>query len=196
MGTKQHNTITVLDIGSAKVAALICETTETGLRYRGHGITESRGSRKGVMTELDKAVRSIQKAVEEAEKVAERSVGNALIAVGGAHIKGVTSRGGVSLGSRAREVSRDDIRDAVEKARSVHLPADREVLHLLPQEFILDDQSGVRDPAGMMGARLEVNLHIITGSASATPNLVTAEQRAGLYVGKLVHERMMSPGRN
>ena len=192
MGTKQHNTITVLDIGSAKVAALICETTETGLRYRGHGITESRGSRKGVITELDKAVQSIQKAVEEAEKVAECSVGNALIAVGGAHIKGVTSRGGVQLGSRAREVTRDDIRDAVEKARSVHLPADREVLHLLPQEFILDDQSGVRDPAGMMGARLEVNLHIITGSASATQNVVTAANRAGIHVDNVVYEGMMS----
>ena len=192
MGQSNKNTITVLDIGSAKVAALICETTETGLRYRGHGITESRGSRKGVITELDKAVQSIQKAVEEAEKVAECSVGNALIAVGGAHIKGVTSRGGVQLGSRAREVTRDDIRDAVEKARSVHLPADREVLHLLPQEFILDDQSGVRDPAGMMGARLEVNLHIITGSASATQNVVTAANRAGIHVDNVVYEGMMS----
>src|SRR5260370_31471122 len=158
MGTKQHNTITVLDIGSAKVAALICETTEMGLRYRGHGVTESRGSRKGVITELDKAAQSIQKAVEEAEKVAECSVGNALIAVGGAHIKGVTSRGGVQLGSRAREVTRDDIRDAVEQARSVHLPADREVLHLLPQEFILDAQAGGAATAAKKGGRPQVDL--------------------------------------
>jgi len=192
MGTRQQNTITVLDIGSAKTLALICETTETGLRYRGHGMTESRGSRKGVITELDKAVQSVQKAVEEAERVAECSVGNALIAVGGAHVKGISSRGGVTLGSRPREVSREDIREAVEKARSVHLPAEREVLHLLPREFILDDQDGVRDPAGMMGSRLEVNLHIITAAASAVQNVVTAANRAGMHVDNVVCEAMMS----
>jgi cell division protein FtsA len=192
MGTRQQNTITVLDIGSAKTLALICETTETGLRYRGHGMTESRGSRKGVITELDKAVQSVQKAVEEAEKVAECSVGNALIAVGGAHVKGISSRGGVTLGSRPREVSREDIREAVEKARSVSLPAEREVLHLLPQEFILDDQAGVRDPAGMMGSRLEVNLHIITGAASTVQNVITAANRAGIHVDNVVYEAMMS----
>ena len=192
MGTRQQNTITVLDIGSAKTLALICETTETGLRYRGHGVTESRGSRKGVITELDKAVQSVQKAVEEAEKVAECSVGNALIAVGGAHVKGISSRGGVTLGSRPREVSREDIREAVEKARSVSLPTDREVLHLLPQEFILDDQTGVRDPAGMMGSRLEVNLHIITGVASTVQNVITAANRAGIHVDNVVYEAMMS----
>src|SRR6266851_3093334 len=192
MGTKQHNTITVLDIGSAKVAALICETTEMGLRYRGHGVAESRGSRKGVITELDKAVHSIQRAVELAEKTADRPVGSAMIGVGGAHIKGITSRGGVSLGPRPREVTRDDIRAAVEKARSVNLPADREVLHLLPQEFILDDQAGIRDPAGMMGSRLEVNLHMVTAASSATQNVVTAANRAGLQVDNVVYEGLMA----
>ncbi|HWX53765.1 MAG TPA: cell division protein FtsA [Verrucomicrobiae bacterium] len=187
-----NKTITVLDIGSAKVAALICETTDAGLRYRGHGIAESRGSRKGIITELDKAVQSIQKAVEEAEKVAECSVGNAVIAVGGTHVKGITSRGGITLGSRPREVAREDIREAVEKARSVHLPPDRDVLHLLPQEFILDDEAGVRDPAGMMGSRLAVNLHIITAAASAIQNAVTAANRAGLHVDNVVYEGMMS----
>src|SRR5215831_13475705 len=165
MGTiekDQNNTITVLDAGSAKTVALICETADSHLRYRGHAVVESRGSRKGVIVELDKAVQSIQRAVEEAEKTAECTVGNVVIAVGGSHIKGLTSRGGVSLGSRPRDVARDDIRLAVEKARSLSLPADREILHLLPQEFILDDQGGVRDPAGMMARRVEVNLHLIT----------------------------------
>ena len=100
MAKEQNNTLTVLDVGSAKTVALVCEATDTGLRYRGHGIAESRGSRKGIITELDKAVQSIQKAVEAAEKAAECQIGNAVIAVGGAHIKGVTSRGGVALGSR------------------------------------------------------------------------------------------------
>src|SRR6516225_7556401 len=124
MGTidkEQNNTITVLDAGSAKTVALICETTDAGLRYRGHALVESRGSRRGVIVELDKAVQSIQRAVEEAEKVAECSVESAVIGIGGAHIKGMTSRGGVALGTRPREVARDDIRLAVDKARSVNL---------------------------------------------------------------------------
>src|SRR5260370_24856342 len=180
LGKVENHTITVLDAGSAKTVALICETADSRLRYRGHAVVESRGSRKGVIVELDKAVQSIQRAVEEAEKVAECAVGNAVIAVGGAHIKGLTSRGGVSLGPRPREVARDDIRAAVEKARSVNLPADREGRHLLPQEFILDDQAGKRHPAGMMGTRLEVNLHMVTAASSATPDVISAAKRAGL----------------
>lgn len=188
----ERNLVTVLDTGSAKTVALICEATEVGLRYRGHGMAESRGSRKGIIVELDKAVQSIHKAVEEAEKMAGVQVGNAMISVAGSHIKGVTSRGGVTLGSRPRDVAREDIRAAVEKARSVTLPEDREVLHLLPQEFILDDQAGLRDPAGMVGRRLEVNLHMVTASQSATQNVVTAANRAGLHVDNVVYESLMS----
>ncbi|HZD94052.1 MAG TPA: cell division protein FtsA, partial [Candidatus Sulfotelmatobacter sp.] len=102
------NVITVLDTGSAKTVALICEVTEMGLKYRGHGVAESRGSRKGIIVELDRAVQSIHKAVEEAEKAAGFQVGNAVISVAGSHIKGVTSRGGMTLGSRARDVARED----------------------------------------------------------------------------------------
>ena len=188
----EHNLITVLDTGSAKTVALICEATDAGLRYRGHGMAESRGSRKGIIVELDKAVQSIHKAVEEAEKLAGLQVGNAVVSVAGSHIKGVTSRGGVTLSSRPRDVAREDIRAAVEKARSVTLPEDREVLHLLPQEFILDDQAGLRDPAGMVGRRLEVNLHMVTASQSATQNVVTAANRAGLQIDNVVYEALMS----
>src|SRR6516225_8127888 len=110
MTKDQNRTITVIDSGSAKTAALICDAADAGLRYRGHAVVDSRGSRKGVIVELDKAVQSVQRAVEEAEKIAECSVGNAVIAVAGSHIKGLTSRGGVALGTRPREVARDDIR--------------------------------------------------------------------------------------
>lgn len=192
MGKEENKTIAVLDVGSAKTVALICEVTESGLRYRGHGVTESRGSRKGIITELPKAVQSIQKAMDEAEKLAECPLGNAVISAGGAHIKGISSRGGVALGSRPREVDRDDIRVAVEKARSVNLPPDREVLHLLPQEFILDEQAGIHDPAGMMGIRLEVNLHMVTASSSATQNLVTAANRAGIHVDNTAFEALVA----
>src|SRR5262249_27128671 len=192
MSKDQKNAIGGLDVGSGKTVALICEAGESGLLYRGHGVSESKGSRKGIITELDKAVQSIQKAVEEAEKMAECSLGNAVISVGGAHIKGVTSRGGVALGSKPREVGRDDIREAVEKARSVKLPVDRDVLHLLPREFIREDQCGVRDPAGMMGCRLEVNLHLVTASSSATQNVVTAANRASIHVDNTVYEGLVA----
>ncbi len=192
MGKDQKNTITVLDIGSAKTVALICDVSDSGLRYRGHAVTESRGSRKGVLVELDKAVQSIQRAVEAAEKLAECTVGNAVVSIGGAHIKGISSRGGISLGSRPREVTREDVRAAVEKARSINLPPDREILHLLQQEFILDDQAGVRDPAGMMASRLEVNLHLVTASASASQNVITSANRAGVHVDNTVYEALVA----
>jgi cell division protein FtsA len=192
MAKEQQNIITVLDVGSAKTVALICEIADSGLRYRGHGVTESRGSRKGIIAELDKAMHSVHRAVDEAEKMAECPVGNAVVAIGGPHIKGVTSRGGIALGSRPREVTRDDIRATVEKARSVHLPADREILHLLPQEFILDDQDGIRDPAGMMGCKLEVKLHMVTASSSAIQNMVTVSNRAGLHVDNTVYEALVA----
>lgn len=192
MGKDQKKTIAALDIGSAKTVALICDVSDAGLRYRGHAVTESRGSRKGVLVELDKAVQSIQRAVEAAEKLAECTVGNAVVSIGGAHIKGISSRGGISLGSRPREVTREDVRATVEKARSINLPPDREILHLLQQEFILDDQAGVRDPAGMMASRMEVNLHLVTGSASATQNVITSANRAGVHVDNTVYEALVA----
>ncbi|HEV2991625.1 MAG TPA: cell division protein FtsA [Candidatus Angelobacter sp.] len=192
MGKDQRNIIAVLDVGSAKTVALICDVSDSSLRYRGHATTESRGSRKGVLVELDKAVQSIQRAVEAAEKMAEATVGNAVISIGGAHIKGLTSRGGISLGSRPREVTREDVRTAVEKARSINLPPDREILHLLHQEFILDDQAGVRDPVGMMASRMEVNLHMVTASGSAMQNIVTCANKAGVHVDNTVYEALVA----
>jgi cell division protein FtsA len=190
MAQKDENLLTVLDVGSAKTCALVVEPSENGLRYRGHGVTESRGSRKGVIVELDKAIASIERAVEEAEKSSGAEVENAYVGIGGAHVKGVTSRGGLHFGSRPHEITRDDIREAVEKSRAIPLPADREMFHLLPQEFILDDQAGVRDPAGMMGSRLEVRVHVVTASSNAKQNVVTAANRAGIFVDDVVFEAL------
>src|SRR6478609_335631 len=188
MANQQGSFLTAIDVGSAKTCALVAEVTEAGLRYRGHGLAESRGSRKGVIVELDKAVGSIQKAVEAAEDIAGAPVEHAIIGVGGAHIRGVNSHGGISLGTRPREIGRDEIKQAVERARAIPLPADREILHLLPQEFILDEQSGVHDPLGMMATRLEVRVHMVTAAASATQNVVTAVNRAGVHVDDTVFE--------
>src|SRR6478735_2400490 len=188
MGNQQGNFLTAIDVGSAKTCALVAEVTEFGLRYRGHGIADSRGSRKGVIVELDKAVSSIQKAVEAAEDMAGAAVEHAIIGVGGSNIKGVNSHGGISLGTRPREIGRDEIKQAVERARAIPLPQDREILHLLPQEFILDDQAGVHDPLGMMASRLEVRVHMITAATSATQNVITAVNRAGVHVDDTVFE--------
>ena len=190
MSKKNENIITVIDVGSAKTCALAVEITEAGLRYVGHGVTESRGSRKGVIVDLEKAVGSVQKAVEEAEQVAQLPLESAVVGISGAHIRGLNSQGGISLGTRAREISREDIRLAVERARNVQLPEDREVLHLLPQEFILDEQTGIRDPAGMIGRQLEVRVHVVTASASASQNVVTTLNRAGMHVDDTVYEAL------
>jgi cell division protein FtsA len=188
MAKQQGNFLTAIDVGSAKTRALMAEITDNGLRYRGHGVAESRGSRKGVIVELDKAVAAIQKAVEAAEDAAGAPVEHATVGIGGAHVRGVNSHGGISLGTRPREIGRDEIKQAVGRARAIPLPADREILHLLPQEFILDDQPGVRDPLGMMAARLEVRVHLVTAATSATQNVITAVNKAGVHVDDTVFE--------
>jgi cell division protein FtsA len=188
MGNPNGNFLTAIDVGSAKTCALMAEITDMGMRYRGHGVADSRGSRKGVIVELDKAVTSIQKAVEAAEDVAGAAVEHAIIGIGGAHIRGINTHGGISLGTRPREIGRDEIKQAVERARAIPLPADREILHLLPQEFILDDQSGIHDPLGMMAARVEVRVHMVTAATSATQNVITAVNKAGVHVDDTVFE--------
>jgi cell division protein FtsA len=188
MPNPQASLLTAIDVGSAKTCALVAEVTENGLRYRGHGIAESRGSRKGVIVDLDKAVGAIQKAVEAAEDTAGAPIENALVGVAGSHIRGVNTHGGITFGTRPREIARDEVRQAVDKARGISLPNDREILHLLPQEFILDGQPGVHDPLGMMAVKLEVRVHMITSASSATQNVVTAVNRAGVHVDDTVFE--------
>jgi cell division protein FtsA len=189
---EQQNLIVALDIGSAKTFALVAEASEAGLRYRGHGIAESRGSRKGVIVDLDKAVSSIQRAVEQAEQSAGVQVDHAVASVGGTHIRGITSRSGLVLGSKPREIGREEVRQALDKARSVSLPPDRQVMHLLPQEFILDDQGAIRDPNGMLAAKLEAQVHMITAQGNVTQSVVTAANRAGVEVNDTVYEGLVA----
>jgi cell division protein FtsA len=190
MGNQHGNFLAVIDVGSAKTCALVAEITDNGLRYRGHGVAESRGTRKGVIVDLEKAVSSIQRAVEAAEDVAGAAIEHAMVGVAGAHVRGMNTHGGITFGTRPREIAKEEIRLAVDKARTIPLPADREILHLLPQEFILDEQAGVHDPLGMMAARLEVRVHMITSASSATQNVVTAVNRAGVHVDDTVFEAL------
>jgi cell division protein FtsA len=151
-------------------------------------VADAAGMRKGLIANLKPAAEAINLAAVMAEDRSDTNIERCVMAVGGPHIRGVNSRGGISLGMRLREISKEDVRAAVDRARSISLPADREVLHLLPQQFILDEQPGIFDPVGMVGNRLEVNLHIATSSASAQQSLVTCANKAGLEVTETVFE--------
>jgi len=188
MSQQADNLIAVLDVGSSKTRVLVAELNEGALRYRGHGIVDSAGIRKGMIAELSPAVDAIDRASTLTEQRANAVIERCVIGIGGPHVRGVNSRGGISLGARMREITREDVRAAVDRARSVSLPNDREVMHLLPQQFILDDQPGIHDPVGMVGSRLEVNLHISTCSASAIQSVVTCANKAGLEVTESVFE--------
>jgi cell division protein FtsA len=188
--SQQDNILAVLDVGSSKIRALIAEIHEGAIRYRGHGVADAAGMRKGLISDLGPAAAAIDRAAVAAETSAQTVIERCIVAVGGPHIRGVNSRGGISLGTRLREITREDVRAAVDRARSIAMPADREILHLLPQQFILDEQPGILDPVGMVGNRLEVNLHIATSSASAQQSIITSANRAGLEVTETVFEAL------
>jgi len=188
MSQKQDNLIVVLDIGSAWTRMLAADLNEGSLRYCGHGCVESAGMRKGLIAELGPAAKAVKAASEQAEQAAEAIIGECVVGVGGPHIRGLNTNGGVELGSRLREIDKEDVRNAVERARAVERPADREILHLLPRQFILDGQPGIFDPVGMVGKKLEVDLHIATCSSSALQSTVTCANRAGLEVTEAVLE--------
>ncbi len=191
--TQPEHYLAALDLGSSKVSAILCEGDEAGqVQLRGLGVAESKGFRKGVLVSLEAAVGAIRQAVEAAETQAGVSLENALIGVSGSHIKGLNSHGGIVLGHRPRTVTLEDVRRAIEAARGVNLPEGREVLHVLPQEFFLDQQEGLRDPVGMLGRKLEVNVHIVTSDALATQNLVGAVNHAGVLVADTVLEPLAS----
>ncbi len=188
MNPKPASLITVLDAGSQKSVVLVAEVTDGVLRYRGHGVEQSAGMRKGLIAELGPAAEAINRAALTAERTAKATIETAVVGIGGMHVRGINSRGGISMGSRMREITREEIRAAVDRARSVPLPPDREVMHLLPQEFILDDQAGIHDPIGMVGNRLEVNLHLSTCSGGIAQSVITCANRAGLEVEDTVYE--------
>lgn len=182
-----------LDIGSTKTCALIGEMEEDGsVKFAALGAAESKGWRKGQIVNLELAVSSIRRAVEEAETIVGVPVESAMIGVAGGHVRGVNSRGGITVAARPRDIQREDVRRAIEAARGVQLPEDREVLHVLPQEFFLDAQDNIRDAIGMVGQRLEANVHIVTASGTATQNVVTAVNRAGVRVDDTVLEPLAS----
>jgi len=190
--SKKDKYLVGLDIGSTKTCVLIAELADEQVKFLALGAAESKGLRKGSIVNLDATVSSIRRAVEEAEGVSGVPVESALIGVAGGHVRGLNSRGGVTLGNRPRDIEREDVRHAIDAARNISLPDDREVLHVLPHEFIVDAHDGIRDAIGMVGQRLEANVHVVTSSVIATQNLVTAANRAGILISDTVLEPLAS----
>ncbi|MBZ5551310.1 MAG: cell division protein FtsA [Acidobacteriia bacterium] len=181
--TKDDRFIVGLDVGTTETRALICEVATDGhLEVAGFGHAESKGLRQGVVVKLDEAVQSIKKALEEAELMAGVQAESVYVSLGGKQIKSLNSQGAIAVLGRNREITREDIRRVLEAAQAVALPSDREITHVLRQQFIVDEQDGIDDPLGMLGTRLEVSVHIITSPVTAAQNVVTAANRSGAFV--------------
>jgi len=180
-----------LDIGTTKTACVIAEPRENGVAHIvGLGEAPSRGLRKGVIVNLEATVQSVKAAVEEAEVMAGVDVESATVGIAGGHIRSFNSRGVIAVTGKDREVTRDDLRRVLDAAQAVSIPQDREIMHVLPQEFVLDDQGGIHSPVGMLGSRLEANVHIVTAASTSVQNLVTCVNRAGVEVRDTVLQQL------
>lgn len=192
MGKKtERNLIVGLDIGTSKVAAIVGEVSEEGdIEVVGIGIHPSRGLKKGVVVNLETTVQSIQRAVEEAELMAGCQIRSVYVGIAGSHISSLNSHGIVAI--KDKEVSQGDVDRVIDSARAVAIPADQRILHILPQEFVIDNQEGIKEPIGMSGIRLEARVHIVTGAVSAAQNIVKCINRCGLEVEDIILEQLAS----
>ncbi len=190
-GKPEKELIVGLDIGTSKVVAIVGEVQDDGeLEVIGFGSQPSRGLKRGVVVNIEATVNSIQRAVEEAELMAGCEIQSVYTGIAGSHIRSLNSHGIVAI--RDREVGRSDVERVIDAARAVAIPADQRILHVLPQEFIIDGQEGIHDPIGMSGVRLEARVHMVTGAASAAQNIVKCVQRCGLEVEDIVLEQLAS----
>jgi len=176
-----------LDIGTSKIACVVAERTpDGGLDVIGLGTHPSRGLRKGVVVNIESTIESIRLAVEEAELMAGVEIKSIYTGIAGSHIRGINSHGVVA--TKSGEVNEDDVERVIDAARAMNIPADQKTLHILPQEFIIDHQDGIREPVGMSGVRLEAKVHIVTGAVSSAQNIVKCCNRCGLDVADMILE--------
>jgi len=181
-----------LDIGTTKISCVVADMNGGELRVVGIGNAPSEGLRRGVVVDLEKTVHSIQRAVAEAERMAGIPVRGVHAGIAGDHIRSINSRGVIAVSRKDNEIGAADVERVVEAAKAVAIPMDREIIHVIPQEFIVDDQDGIKDPIGMSGVRLEAEVHIITGAVASAKNICRSIQRAGLRVYDLVLEPLAS----
>ena len=179
-----------LDIGTTKVAAVVAEVTEEGIDIIGIGSHPSAGLHKGVVVNIDATCNSITKAIEEAEQMAGCDIATVFAGIAGGHISSFNNNGIVAV--KNREISKDDVNRVIEQAKAVAIPMDREVIHAIPQGYVVDGQEGVKNPVGMCGVRLEARVHIITGAVTSAQNIVKCAQRCGLNVADIVLEQIAS----
>ena len=180
-----------LDIGTSKVVTIVGELSpEHAVEVIGIGSNPSRGLKRGVVVNIESTVQSIQRAVEEAELMAGCEINTVYAGIAGSHVRSLNSHGIVAI--RDKEVSQSDVERVIDAARAVAIPADQRVLHVLPQEFLIDSQEGIREPIGMSGVRLEAKVHLVTGAVSAAQNIVKCVQRCGLDVEDIVLEQLAS----
>ena len=190
MARKEHYLVS-LDVGTSKVAAIVAESREDeGLDIIGIGVAKAEGIRRGVVVNLEAAVESIKTAIDEAELTGGVEIDSVHLGLSGAHLKAFNSRGVVAVSGNNREITREDVDRALDAAKGVALPTGREILHALPQDFVVDDQDGIGDPIGLSGTRLEVNVHVVTGSITSKQNIVTCVNRAGVAVADVIIEQL------
>ena len=187
----EKNLIVGLDIGTSKVVAIVGEVTdENGIEIIGLGTHPSRGLKKGVVVNIESTVQSIQRAVEEAELMAGCQIQSVYAGIAGSHVRSLNSHGIVAI--RDKEVTPYDVERVIDAARAVAIPADQKILHILPQEFLIDDQESIREPIGMSGVRLEAKVHMVTGAVSAAQNIIKCVRRCGLEVDDIILEQLAS----
>lgn len=194
MSRKEHgNLIAGLDIGTTKTCVVIGELDSDGkLDVVGFGSKPSKGLRRGVVVNIDSTVASIRGAMEEAQEMAGVEVESVYVGIAGGHLRGFNSRGVVAISSKGKEVRQDDVMRVIDAASAVNIPLDREIIHVLPQEFVVDDQDGVKEPIGMSGVRLEAEVHIVTGAITSIQNIIKSVMKAGLEVEDIVLEQLAS----
>jgi cell division protein FtsA len=188
--SRREELIVGLDIGTTKICVIVAEQTENGIDIVGIGTHPSRGLRKGVVVDIDATVDSIKHAVEEAELMADYEITSVYAGIAGSHIQGFNSHGVVAV--KDREVREGDVKRVIDAAKAVAIPMDREVIHVIPQEFIIDDQDGILEPLGMSGVRMEAKIHIVTAAVSSAQNVVKCANKAGLNVMDIVLEPLAS----
>jgi len=185
---KKSNVLVGIDIGTTKTIAIVGEVKTTGIDIIGMGITPAKELRKGGVVNIDSTVEAIKKAVEDAEHMSGCRINSAYVGIAGSHVKGQNSLGIVAV--KGREVGEDDLQRALEASKAIAIPVDREILHTLPQNYVVDGQDGIRDPVGMSGVRLEAKVHIVTGAAASIQNVVKSVNRVGLDIEDVVLEQL------
>jgi cell division protein FtsA len=187
------NIVVGLDLGTTKICTVIAEILPEGsVNVIGVGLKPSRGLRKGVVVNIENTIESVKASVAEAERMAGVQVGSVFAGIAGGHIKGLNSHGVIAISHKDKEISQEDVERVIEAAKAVALPLDREIIHVLPQEFIIDNQDGIKEPVGMSGVRLEAEVHIVTGAVTSVQNIIKSVERAGYAVEDIILQPLAS----